>query len=65
MGALGLWTLYRKDPRAAISAYQRALALGGSKPLPELFKTAELPFDFGPMTIEPYAKELRDALVQR
>jgi oligoendopeptidase F len=64
MGALGLWTRYRKDPRAAISAYQRALALGGSKPLPELFKTAELPFDFGPRTIEPYAKELRNVLVQ-
>ena len=64
MGALGLWTRYRKDPRAAISAYQHALALGGSKPLPELFKTAELPFDFGPRTIEPYAKELRDVLVQ-
>jgi len=65
MGALGLWTRYRKDPRAAISAYQRALALGGSKPLPELFKAAGLPFDFGPRTIEPYADELRDVLVQR
>src|SRR6267378_2341033 len=65
MGALGLWTRYRKDPRATISAYQQVLALGGSKPLPELFKTAGLPFDFGPKTIEPYAKELRDVLVQR
>jgi oligoendopeptidase F len=64
MGALGLWTRYRKDPKAAISAYQRALALGGSKPLPELFKAAELPFDFGPRTIQPYAKELHDVLAQ-
>jgi len=24
-----------------------------------------LPFDFGPRTIEPYADELRDVLVQR
>src|SRR5207249_212942 len=62
MGALGLWTRYRKDPRAAISAYQRALALGGSKPLPELFKAADLPFDFGPTTVEPYAKELQNVL---
>ena len=65
MGALGLWTRYRKDPRAAISAYQRALALGGSKPLPELFKAADLPFDFGPTTVEPYAKELQNVLVHR
>ncbi len=64
MGALGLWTRYRKDPKAAIAAYQRALSLGGSKPLPEIFKAADLPFDFGPRTIEPYAKELRNVLVQ-
>jgi oligoendopeptidase F len=64
MGALGLWTRYRKDPKAAISAYQKALALGGSKPLTEIFKAAELPFDFGPSTIEPYAKELRNELAQ-
>ena len=63
MGALGLWTRYRKDPKAAIAAYQRALALGASKPLPEIFKAADLPFDFGPKTIEPYARELRNDLL--
>jgi oligoendopeptidase F len=64
MGALGLWTRYRKDPKAAIAAYQRALELGASKPLPEIFKAAGLPFDFGPKTIEPYARELRDVLAE-
>ncbi len=33
--------------------------------MPELFKAAGLPFDFGPRTIEPYADELHDVLVQR
>jgi len=61
-GALGLWAAYRKDPRGAIGAYERALALGGSKPLPELFRAADMPFDFGPKTIGPYARELRAAL---
>ena len=64
MGALGLWTRYRKDPKGAIAAYQRALAIGASKPLPEIFKAADLPFDFGPKTIEPYARELRRDLLQ-
>jgi oligoendopeptidase F len=62
-GALGLWTRYRKDPRAAVEAYENALSLGGSRPLPELFKAAGLPFDFGPDTIRPYAREMRNALL--
>jgi len=33
--------------------------------LPELFKAADLPFDFGPTTVEPYAKELHNVLAQR
>src|SRR5437879_10277467 len=62
MGALGLWTRYREDPRAAISAYERALALGGSKPLPELFTTAELHFEFGPESLKNSAEGLSDGL---
>lgn len=64
MGALGLWTRYRKDPKGTVAAYQRALSLGASRPLPEIFKAADLPFDFGPKTIEPYAKELRAAVAE-
>ncbi len=63
-GALGLWTKYMKDPQGAIDAYKNALALGGSKPLPELFQAAELPFDFGPQTFGPYAGEMRSTLLQ-
>ena len=58
LGALGLWTRYRKDPKGAVVAYERSMRLGGSKPLPELFKAADLPFDFGPDTVKPYAAEL-------
>src|SRR5215467_6369507 len=61
-GALGLWTMYRKDPKRAINAYEKALALGGSRPLPELFRAADMPFDFGPKTIAPYARELKEIL---
>ncbi len=58
LGALGLWTRYRKDRKGAITAYERSMSLGGSKPLPELFRAADLPFDFGPDTVRPYANEL-------
>ena len=52
LGALGLWlTSLEKGPTAALEAYAKAMKLGGSRPLPELFKAAGLPFDFGPDTV--------------
>ncbi len=51
LGAIGVWKRYREDPAGALAAYKRALALGSSRPLPELFKTAGIPFDFSPAAI--------------
>ena len=52
LGALGLWvTSLEKGEPAAIDAYMKSLSLGGSKPLPELFEAAGLPFDFGYDTV--------------
>lgn len=48
LGAIGLWQQYKMDPDAAINNYIKALELGGTKPLPELFKAAGLEFDFSP-----------------
>ena len=45
IGALQLWRAFRRDPEAAVDAYVRGLALGGSRPLPELFEAAGLVFD--------------------
>ena len=62
LGALGIWTQYLKDPKKGIESYKRALSLGGTQPLPKLFKAANLPFDFGPKIIQSYAGELRRQL---
>ena len=40
LGSLQVWQRFRRDPAAAIAGYRAALALGGSRPLPELFATA-------------------------
>lgn len=53
LGALGLWHRYLDDPAGALEAYKRGLALGGSRPLPELFQAARLPFDFSERTLKP------------
>lgn len=53
LGALGIWKRSLTDRKGAVAAYRRALALGGSRPLPELFAAADLKFAFGADTIAP------------
>ena len=62
IGALGLWVKARGNPDEALAAYRRALALGGSRPLPELFSAGGLPFDFGEDTVAPLVAEVERAL---
>jgi oligoendopeptidase F len=53
LGALQIWTQFREDNAAAVANYRSALALGGSRPLPELFEAAGARFDFSAGTIAP------------
>ena len=55
LGALGIWLQSKDGMASAVNHYKKALSLGGSRPLPELFKTAGLPFDFSAKTIQPLA----------
>ena len=48
LGALQIWlNAKRNGEAAAIDSYKSALALGGSKPLPNLFEAAGCRFEFG------------------
>src|SRR5690606_4018727 len=62
IGALQIWLHSRKDRAGALAAYKRALALGGSKPLPVLFEAAGCRFDFGRDTLRPLVELLRHEL---
>ncbi len=62
LGALQLWLNAKRDRPAALAAYRRALALGGSRPLPELFTEAGLRFDFSSATIRPLITALKGEL---
>jgi oligoendopeptidase F len=64
IGALQLWGNFGRDRRAAVSAFQKALSLGGSRPLPELFETAGLQFDFSAGTIAGLLDTLLKDLVK-
>ncbi|MEM8873524.1 MAG: M3 family oligoendopeptidase [Planctomycetota bacterium] len=62
LGALQLWLQSKRDPKAALANYKRALTLGGTKPLPDLFAAAELKFDFSETTVAPLMKAVSDDL---
>ena len=62
LGALQLWQRYRRDPGAALDGYRRALSLGGTRPLPELFDAAGVKFDFSAATLEPLMAALEAEL---
>jgi oligoendopeptidase F len=64
LGALQIYNNAKQDPQAALAAYRRALALGGTRPLPELFETADIKFDFGDATIKPLVDTVRDDLAK-
>lgn len=46
LGAVQIFGNARRDQKEAVKSYLAALALGGSKPLPELFRTAGATFGF-------------------
>jgi oligoendopeptidase F len=64
LGALQLWQASRRDLSGAIDGYLKGLALGGSRPLPELFTASGLAFDFTDKTIAPLMRNVKDSLLE-
>lgn len=57
VGALQLCFQARHDAQATLRRYRDALALGGSRPLPELFGACGLSFGLEPSVLEPLVEE--------
>ena len=53
LGALEVWANSRRNKAKALNDYKSSLALGGSRPLPELFHAAGCSFQFDAATIKP------------
>ena len=62
LGALQLWLQSKKSAARAVANYRKALALGGSRPLPELFAAAGCRFDFSAKTVKPLVALVRQEL---
>jgi oligoendopeptidase F len=64
LGALQVWANSKQDKAGALRSYQSALALGGSRPLPELFAAAGCEFDFSERTVKPLLQLVRTELAK-
>ncbi|HEU0009510.1 MAG TPA: M3 family oligoendopeptidase [Verrucomicrobiae bacterium] len=62
LGALAVWANSRRDRAGALAAYKRGLALGGARPLPELFEAAGCRFEFSAKTVRPLMERVREEL---
>ena len=62
LGALQVWANSKRDKAKALADYKKSLALGGSRPLPELFAAAGCRFEFSAKTIQPLTELLRKEL---
>ncbi|MBI4570062.1 MAG: M3 family oligoendopeptidase [Planctomycetes bacterium] len=51
VGAFQVWRNWRRDPARAIAAYRAGLALGHTRPLPDLYAAAGVAFDFSPRVL--------------
>ena len=54
LGAIAVWRNYRNDPAKGLEGYQNALKLGYLKSIPEIYKAANIRFDFS----QSYIREL-------
>ena len=62
LGAIGMWMQYIQNPKQALENYMNALALGGTRTLPELYKTAGIEFNFSPAYVKTLMDFTNDAL---
>jgi oligoendopeptidase F len=52
LGAIGMWMQYQQNHQEALDNYIKALSLGGTRTLPELYEAAGLKFDLSPAHIK-------------
>jgi oligoendopeptidase F len=62
LGALQIWRRALTDRAGAVADYRRALGLGGSRPLPELFAVAGTRFGFDEALIAPLTQQIGEEL---
>jgi oligoendopeptidase F len=60
LGAIAVWKNYKENPIVAMEAYKKALSLGYTCSIPELYRAANVSFDFS----ATYIKSLMDFVLE-
>ena len=63
LGAIGLWMQFKKDKEKALDNYMNALSQGGTRTLPELYKSAGLEFNFAPEKIRELMEFVKNEMI--
>ncbi len=56
LGAIAIWKNFKQDKKQALEQYKKALKMGYTSPIPEVYKAAGIKFDFS----DAYIQELMD-----
>ncbi|MFH1745523.1 MAG: M3 family oligoendopeptidase [Planctomycetota bacterium] len=64
LGALQIWLNSRRNYNEAVAFYRNGLALGGARPLPELFEAAGCRFDFSEKTLRPLIEAVMEEIAR-
>ena len=64
LGAIAVWRNYRQNPQAALEGYQRALALGYTAPIGDIYAAAGIRFDFSTEYLRTLADFVRDEMAK-
>ncbi len=64
LGAIGVWKNYRDNPKNGLKGYLDALKLGYTAPITEIYKAANIPFDFSQSHITSLMQFVREELEQ-
>ncbi|MFD1469940.1 M3 family oligoendopeptidase [Hymenobacter caeli] len=62
LGAIAVWRHYRQDPAEGLAAYKRALALGYTAPIGQIYAAAGIRFDFSTDYLRTLADFVREEM---
>ena len=65
LGAVQVWRNALQNPATALANYRRALSLGGTKPLPELYAAADIKFAFDSGTLREAVDLIESVIAQQ
>ncbi len=64
LGAIAMWRQYRGNKKGALENYRKALSLGYTRTLKELYETAGIRFDFSPAYVKELGEFVREVMDQ-